>query len=292
MATGSELGLFSSRFLTDRPREIVEVHRPLWLERLVFWNVSHSERHWSMHHETYAASLVLGPSSELRATWRSRGEERIARPGSVQLLSPGEAHSTTAVSEPASFFVLWCTAEAMAQVAAELDVPEAPRFGQPQLDGSPATQSLLGLQRAVTGQATRLEIDHHCVESLRALITHAAESPPSSRRGQHPGVRRAVALLNEAFDRNLTLEELAREAKLSKFHFARCFRQSTGLAPHRYQQLVRLQQARGLIERGSTVEEAAARTGFADAPHLTRQFRSWLGVAPGQWARATRAFNL
>jgi AraC-like DNA-binding protein len=289
MASESRGELLTSKLTTDHPGELLDLYRPLWLEGITFWNVSASVRLWSMLHETYAASLVLGPRPDLRARWFSRGEERVATAGSIQLLNPGEAHRTTAVSEPASFFVLWFTVGAMAEAASELELKDPFRFAVAQLDGAPVQKALGQLQRAVVSGGTRLEVDHHLVESLRGLLAFAAESePPPSFFATHPGVRRALALLHDEPDRNLSLDELAQEAKLSKFHFARCFRSSTGLAPHRYQQLVRLQQARRLLERGVTVDAAAAQCGFADASHLTRDFRRWLGVAPGQWARATR----
>jgi AraC-like DNA-binding protein len=37
------------------------------------------------------------------------------------------------------------------------------------------------------------------------------------------------------------------------------------------------------------VAEVADGTGFADAPHLTRAFREWLGVSPAAWGNAWRA---
>jgi AraC-like DNA-binding protein len=282
-------GLLTSTLETDQPNERVELYRPLWLAGATFWNVDSSVRLWSMHHETYAASLVLGPGPELQAAWRSRGAERVATAGSIQLLNPGEAHRTTAVSEPASFFVLWTTVKAMTEAARELEVKGSVWFAMAQLDRSPAEHPLRELQRAVKRGATRLELDHHYLESLRGLLTFAGESRlPSSRPAAHPGVRRSLELLHDELDRSLSLDELAQAANLSKFHFARCFHRTTGITPHRYQQLVRLQQARRLLESGSTVDESAAKCGFADASHLSRDFRRWLGIPPGQWARAAR----
>ena len=103
-------GNSESRFLltteleTDQPRQIVRLQRPLWLEGVTFWTVADSVRHWAMHHDTFTASLFTGPGPSARATWHSRGETRVVAPGGVQLMTPGETHRTTAVSEPASFF--------------------------------------------------------------------------------------------------------------------------------------------------------------------------------------------
>jgi AraC-like DNA-binding protein len=101
-------------------------------------------------------------------------------------------------------------------------------------------------------------------------------------------VRRAVDLLNDSFAETVSLDILAREARLSKYYFARRFNETTGFAPHQYQKLLRLQAARRYLENGDSVEEAADRSGFADGPHLARTFREHLGVSPGAWARAFR----
>jgi AraC-like DNA-binding protein len=135
-----------------------------------------------------------------------------------------------------------------------------------------------------------LEIEHCYVECTAQLLSHAGQGQPGRGLGRlHPSVRQAREYLHESLAANVSLDDLARATNLSKFHLARCFRETTGMAPHQYQKLLRLQAARRLLEAGATVRAAATRTGFADASHLTRAFREWLGVPPGQWAQAAGA---
>jgi AraC-like DNA-binding protein len=287
---GDASGLVTARLETDQVSETVLLHRPLWLEGATFWTVTHSVRHWSMHHDTFTASLVTGETSAMRAKWHSRGEERAVGPGSVQLMNPGETHRTTAVSGPASFFVLWWTPEAMQQAAREAGAVGGVHFTRPQLDGSPVSQALGRLHDSIQLGAERLQVEHCYLEGLASLLKHACDAGgaiPRPRRG-HPRLRRALELMHDLFAQSISLDDLAREAELSKFHLARCFRENTGLAPHQYQKLLRLQAARRLIEQGVTVQDAALRSGFADSPHLARTFRTWLGVSPSQWSRATQ----
>jgi len=287
---GDSSQVLISRVLdTDQPREVVRLQRPLWLSGVTFWTVTDSARHWTMHHDTFTASLVQGPAPTLRAKWCSRGEERAVGPGCVQLMVPGETHRTTEVSEPASFFVLWWSPEAMEQSAQELELGTGRvHFTHAQLQRSDVAQALGKLHGAVNGRASRLEMDQYFVESTALLLEHAAERTPIRPRlgKHHPSVRRALDMLHEVYARNVSLDELARETRLSKFHLARCFRESTGMAPHQYQKLLRLQAGRRLLEAGDSVRTTAERTGFADAAHFARAFRSWLGVSPSQWASA------
>ncbi len=275
---------------TDQPSERVCVQRPLWLSGVTFWTVTRSVRLWSMHHDTFVASLVTGPSASMRARWWSRGQSREVSQGCIQLMEPGETHRTTQVSEPASFFVLWWPSAVLEDAAQELGTSSRVHWREAQLAPSAASHATQRLHDAVNGHADTLEVEHWYVESTARLLEQAAERAPVHRSPgrRHPGVRRAVDYLREYYARSVSLDELARESRLSKFHLVRCFRETTGLAPHQFQKLLRLQSARRLIERGVLVQEAAEQAGFADASHLTRAFKGWLGVSPSHWARASR----
>ncbi len=74
---------------------------------------------------------------------------------------------------------------------------------------------------------------------------------------------------------------------MSPYHFCRQFGRLYGLTPHRYQQVMRLTKARGMIVGGASLAEAAAATGFADQSHLTRHFSARFGLTPGRWEPKT-----
>jgi AraC family transcriptional regulator len=82
--------------------------------------------------------------------------------------------------------------------------------------------------------------------------------------------------------RKLTLEELAATVGLSKFHFARRFRASTGTTPHEFVLRQRVDRARLLLQRtNSPIQEIAQSCGFADQSHMTRVVKKRLGATPG-----------
>jgi AraC family transcriptional regulator len=84
----------------------------------------------------------------------------------------------------------------------------------------------------------------------------------------------------------LTLDDLACAVGLSKFHFARRFRASTGTTPHEFVLRQRVDRARRLLERTSTpLPEVAQDCGFADQSHMNRVLRKRLGVTPGEVRR-------
>lgn len=79
---------------------------------------------------------------------------------------------------------------------------------------------------------------------------------------------------------DLTLDQLAQVAQLSKFHFARSFRHAFGMGPHAFVTQRRLARALDLVHQARPVAEVARDCGFADHAHLTRTFKSRFGVPP------------
>jgi AraC-like DNA-binding protein len=86
--------------------------------------------------------------------------------------------------------------------------------------------------------------------------------------------------------RRITLGELAAQAGLSRYHFIRAYRKSTGRTPMADVRHIRLDRARDLILTTSLpLKEVARRVGLGDVYHMTRLFRRQLGVTPGSLRR-------
>jgi AraC family transcriptional regulator len=121
------------------------------------------------------------------------------------------------------------------------------------------------------------------------LLRHvsAPHRPPRTRDGVLPrGRLRAVVEYIEAhLDIGPTLAEMAAVARLSPYHFARQFRAATGLPPHQYLIMRRVERAKELLRGGSEVPlvQVATRAGFSDQSQLTRHFRRLVGVTPGRF---------
>jgi AraC family transcriptional regulator len=83
---------------------------------------------------------------------------------------------------------------------------------------------------------------------------------------------------------------MAAVAHLSAYHFARQFKAATGLPPHQYVILRRVERARQLLQAGTdlSLAEVAACAGFSDQSQLTHHFKRLVGVTPGQFRRSAR----
>ena len=80
---------------------------------------------------------------------------------------------------------------------------------------------------------------------------------------------------------DIALGDLVAVSGLSRAQFFRAFQQSTGLSPHRYLLMLRLERARALLNATAlTVSEVAGAIGMREGPNFTARFRQRFGVAP------------
>ena len=115
---------------------------------------------------------------------------------------------------------------------------------------------------------------------------HVARQPaPGAARRVHPGAARTHAYLTENFAAPISLDDLARVSRLSRFYVLRVFRHEYGVSPHEYQRHLRLARACRLLAAGSPASRVAYDVGFADQSHLIRHLKALLGITPGAYAR-------
>lgn len=102
-------------------------------------------------------------------------------------------------------------------------------------------------------------------------------------------LRRAIEFMHDNFGRELALEEIAAAAYLSEYHFARLFKQITGVTPHVYLANVRLERARKLLaDTALPISQIASMVGYQSQSHFSKMFRSVTGITPRAYRDAAR----
>lgn len=121
----------------------------------------------------------------------------------------------------------------------------------------------------------------------RAAGEHSrlATRPAASCAMSPESTRRSIELLTDRLGENVTIAELAAQAQLSPWHFARQFKQATGLPPHRWQLALRIDRARDLLRQqpSRSIAEIASQLGFADESHFRRHFKRRVGITPSDY---------
>jgi AraC-like DNA-binding protein len=110
---------------------------------------------------------------------------------------------------------------------------------------------------------------------------------PVARRDLAPWQMRRITEYTEAhLGHAIKVADFARLAGMSRSHFSRAFRTTTGLPPHRWHLNARIRRAQELLlDNALSLVEIALETGFADQSHFTRCFQHQVGTTPGAWRR-------
>jgi AraC-like DNA-binding protein len=121
---------------------------------------------------------------------------------------------------------------------------------------------------------------------VRVAAAAARKAAEPSRVPRAPlnaerGVARAVRLIEREPRAALALDDLAREASLSRFHFLRAFARHTGLTPHRYVLRARLRRAAVLLAtKDARIIDVAMMSGFRDVSGFNHAYRAEFGTTP------------
>lgn len=107
------------------------------------------------------------------------------------------------------------------------------------------------------------------------------DEPQASDVAQTAAVERVIKYMYANLADEITIDDMARTAMFSKFHFSRLFRAVTGLSPGRFLSAVRLQAAkRMLISTTMSVTEICFRAGYNSVGTFSSRFAAVVGVPP------------
>lgn len=117
---------------------------------------------------------------------------------------------------------------------------------------------------------------------INRIYASGSAAPDRAEATRDPKIGAVLSYINENLGRELSVDELAEQAYLSRYHFMRLFKAQTGSTVHAYVRQKRLLYAARLIREGESAARAAAESGFSDYSAFHRAFRECFGISPGQ----------
>lgn len=237
------------------------------------------DRAFEEEHTRTSIALVIGGTFQYRT---SSGSE-LMTPGSLLLGNCGDGyacgheHSTGDRCVSFHYSEELCDEQRMGTRRKPFSIPRIPVMR----DLSPLVARVVNLLRddadAAVGQEIALQVLDRAVHLQHGLSARKRASDPSALAR----ITRVLRRIEAEPDGRHELSDLATEARLSSFHFLRCFEELTGTTPHQYLLRLRLRRAAlKLQENSAKVLDIAFDCGFGDVSNFNRAFRAEFGMSP------------
>lgn len=253
------------------------------------------------HHDFYEVYFLL--SGDVTYTIESRLYRVM--PGEMLLINPRELHQVCIRPEMSAYerYTLWLDPQLLSRLSSpQSDLfrcfdSSRPNYGN-LLKLTPEEQQLiqslfetLWLEYDSAGYGSDLLRESVLIQLLVAVNRIAkrdgGQHEESSRSSRI--VTAAVEYINQHYDAPLSLDLLAEQCFVSKYHLSHEFNRQVGTSVHRYILKKRLLNARQLLAEGEPPSRVHSLCGFGDYAGFYRAFRAEYGVTPREYALSARA---
>ena len=211
-------------------------------------------------------------------------------PGSLHLIRPRTRHDYATTAEPGRWGFHWAWFTPQAGWLPWLDWG-AGAGGVSALSPGPEAFSCIAgamaeaVRHACSGAPCSGALAANSIE--RALIL--ARSADAGA-GLDVRVRRALAILHQEPDGDLSLARLAVRCQTSVSRLTAAFRSAMGVSVHAYREHLRLARAERLLRHSRlSISAIAEACGYPDPFHFSRRFRRHAGMSPRVWRSQAQA---
>ena len=195
------------------------------------------------------------------------------------------------LEQPRRYRMLYISPEDILAAAREIGwrkSDELPYFSDFVIDNSDLMKKFLNLFNQADAASDRLTVDVIQTDFLTLLVKYFSQVKNSTKKlkSDQPAIKKAREYLDANFTEQISLNELAQVAQLSKYHLCRTFHETIGVSPHVYQNHLRLNQAKKLLVQKRSLADVAYELGFYDQSHFGRYFKSFSGVTPRMYSHS------
>jgi AraC family transcriptional regulator len=218
-----------------------------------------------------------------------------ARPGVVTIIPAGSS-ARWDIDGKVDVLQLYLSQPTMERIAAEAGKTAAndlvERTGHP----DPTISRLLTMATDTFDDGAALEtlFRQQLTELIATRLLASHTGTPTNYQPLSGGLsptalRRAMERLRSDSDTDISLAALASDAGISRFHFCRAFKESTGLSPHTWLRQRRLERAKAMLRDPSMpIVFIAAELGYGSQTAFAAAFRRLTGETPTDWRRRAR----
>lgn len=234
--------------------------------------------------------LMLGLIVAGHKAFEREGRTFIAGPGSISIVNAGELHTGRRQhGAELRYFALYIPLTLLCESLGGDGNCTAPHFRAGVVQDADVYRAFAMAYRGIVGNESRLARESFLAVATSLLAgrygDRGKQAQRSSKSPEPSAVRRARDFIAARFADDLSIDAIAVEARLSRFHLMREFRVHVGLPMHAYQLQLRIEHAKTRLAAGEPVVAVALDLGFADQAHFSKRFRDLVGVAPARYRR-------
>ncbi len=269
-----------------KAKEKVKFSRFPELGNLELLHAAYKQQTFTPH---YHEGHVIGVIEKGRLGFDYRGEKVVASAGEINIADPGEIHNGFAMSEHGwQYRMFYLKQGQLDQICNELcdRIEPMPFFRKGVIRDKGLAGEIQTLHKDFEDpEISLLEKETRFFSLIsKMILKHARHSVTPVKDGtERKSVKKVKDYIQTYYYSAISLDDLSREAGLSRYYLLRVFARETGLTPHAYLNHVRALNAKHLLEKKVPIIEAAYATGFFDQSHLNRIFKKIYGITPGQY---------
>ena len=257
-------------------------------ENITVLDATMSDFSYSKHaHEEYS----LGVTLQGRQDFFCQNAFHKSASGNVLLFNPEDVHDGHSGGEQAlKYKMLYVHPDEFRPLFRSLGYQKNSvlRLNQPMVDNPILRHQILRLSSTLQqSNYSKMEFESGLFQIAQSLVVMSGNFDLGTQNSKRVDklLLRARDYILASLEHNISIDDIANVANMSKFHFIRQFRQQFGITPHQYVLSCRVNLARRIIESGKSLNQAAFEAGFADDSHLNRHFKRIYGLTPKRFQK-------
>jgi two-component system, response regulator YesN len=128
---------------------------------------------------------------------------------------------------------------------------------------------------------TKHELNRWINNEMDKILNWMVELRQLKKR--HPSVEKALSFISEQYHRELTLQEVAKQADMNPTYFSVLFKEEMNLTYIKYLTQLRMERAKELLLRDMLIQEVSEKVGYFHCRHFSEVFKKCTGRTPGQF---------
>jgi len=249
-----------------------------FLQNTMFENTKSSNENFEKHyHNTYTIGLTY--KGFLKSYNLNQNFESYEY--SCRVNNPNEIHG--GVSHHWSHVNFYPRVELLSKVYEQIFFEKrVPIFEKHIIDDKALFMKLNNFFHLVYKNQDKMQIETALIDALSYLILNYTSYVKIDCDIAHNKkiIYQTLEFISDYIDKNITLDMLAKNSSMSKYHFLRAFKKEVGMTPHLFIINEKINRANQLIQKGMPISEASFNVGFSDQSHFTRNFKKYFGYTP------------